>query len=109
MDHSANEADDCGYVELGFSCAGPSEISFDMDVSATQGHNSVFVGVDVNDEDPDDPRHFMSKWTFRRTAESGPSCDAVGGERGGDVCCPAAPRLPGQLLPRRLARRRPAG
>lgn len=83
--------DDCGSVQLHFSCAGPSEISFDIDVSAQQGQNRVWIGVNSQDTVAGGPPpSHLSPFTIQRTPQAGPSCDSVGGIRGGDVCCPAA-------------------
>lgn len=89
LDHSANQADDCGYVELAFSCAGPSEITIDLDIAGSQGHNRLSFGIDNDDADPLAPDSVWFTWTFEHTPDPGPNCDDVGGVRSGDICCPA--------------------
>lgn len=83
------DGDNCGYVQLHFSCAGPSEIDFQVDVAAIQGQNKIYLGIDSADvATAARPPPAFFPVTLQRTPEEGPACEAVNGIRGGDACCP---------------------
>jgi hypothetical protein len=85
--------DQCGLLTLHFSCAGPSEIDFEVDIAAIQGQNQLYFGIDTAGWQPGD-RHpiFYAKVTIQRTETEGPSCEdpSINGIRGGDACCSTA-------------------
>lgn len=87
------ESHACGSVALRFSCAGPSEITFEFDVIAEQGHNNLWLAVDEHASIDGHASHIpqrAQRWTVERTPDEGPACDSVNGIRGADVCCPAS-------------------
>jgi hypothetical protein len=80
----------CGYVQFQFSCAGPSELDFQVEVAAIQGQNRIYLGVDSEDVGQSDhPPTAFFPITLQRTELEGPACEDVNGIRGGDACCPA--------------------
>lgn len=85
--------DACGKLQLHFSCAGPSEIDFELDIAAIQGQNQVYLGIDADVWAPGDhPPTFYAKVTIEHTQTEGPDCDdpSINGIRGGDACCPTS-------------------
>ena len=88
--HPDRPQDHCGMLQHHFSCAGPSEIDFEVDVEAAQDENQIYIAVNSAEWQPGDPYPtFYAAVTLQRTPTGGPTCDAVNGIRGGDVCCPA--------------------
>ena len=79
------EGEDCGYVQLHFSCAGPSEIDFEVDVAAIQGQNKIYLGIDsAQIATGNRPPTAFFPVTLQHTPEEGPACEDVNGIRGGD-------------------------
>jgi hypothetical protein len=86
------ESHACGSVALHFSCAGPSEVTFEFDVIAPQGNNNLWLAIDElgdGNHNSHIPQR-AQRWTVQHTLEEGAACNTVGGIRGGDVCCPAS-------------------